>query len=58
MTKIAEMNLKIQDLEGKLVMAESDTLDVRSLALLVQDKIFQSGQSMVSGLVDLVVVLV
>jgi hypothetical protein len=48
--KLAELGLKVQTLEGKLVVAESDASDAKSLALLVQDKVFQSGQSVVEGL--------
>lgn len=42
--KLAELGLKVQTLEGKLVVAESDASDAKALALLVQDKVFQSGQ--------------
>ena len=42
--KLAELGLKVQTLEGKLVVAESDASGAKALALLVQEKVFQSGQ--------------
>jgi hypothetical protein len=52
------MNLKIRDLEIKfLVATENNASDARALALLVQDEIFQAGESVVVRLVDQIVAL-
>jgi hypothetical protein len=56
-SKLSEMNLKIRELETKLVATESDAADARALSLLVQDEIFQAGESVVVGMVDRIVAL-
>jgi hypothetical protein len=48
--KIAELERQVEYLQGKLVVAEGDTSDAKALALLVQDEVFESGASVVGGL--------
>jgi hypothetical protein len=55
--KVADLELKVQSLEVRLVVAESDSLDAKALSLLVQDEVIQSGQSVMEGVIDRVGVL-
>jgi hypothetical protein len=55
--KVVDLELKIQSLEVRLVVAKSDLPDAKALSLLVQDEVFQSGQSVMEGVIDRVGVL-
>jgi hypothetical protein len=55
--KISELEFKVKTLEGKLELAQAESSDAKALALIVQDEVFEAGQSVVEGMTGRIEVL-